>query len=84
MGCSNPRDEPQGRGLPAAGRAEQGEELASGYLQVDAVDRGDLGEALDEVDELDLASGHRPDLSVRERFCISHTHLHPGRSLHPD
>jgi hypothetical protein len=34
-------DEPQGRGLPAPGRAEDREELAGTDLQVDAVDRGE-------------------------------------------
>ena len=39
------RDQPQGGGLAAARRAEQGEELAAGHGQVDVVDR-DLAEPL--------------------------------------
>ena len=50
---------------------------------VDAVDGRDLGEPLNEVNELNLASGHKPDLSVRERSHISHTSPRPGRPVHP-
>ena len=52
-----PGDQPQRGGLPAAGRAEQGEELAAGNREVDLVDRG-LCEALGQRDQLNLATGH--------------------------
>ena len=66
-------DHPERRGLAAAGRAEQREELPGADLQRDAVDRADLAESLLEVEQRDLggrrcrlgrhrvaeASGHR-------------------------
>jgi len=52
-----PGDQPQGGGLAAAGRAEQGEELAAGHGQVDVVDR-DLAELLGQPAQLDASSGH--------------------------
>jgi hypothetical protein len=53
-----PGDQPQGGRLAAARGAEEGEELAAGHLQVDAVDGGDVLEPLDQPDQPDLASAH--------------------------
>src|SRR5215469_6937193 len=58
-GLLEPCYEAKGSGLPAAGRAEQREELASDNVQIDAADGGDLGKALDEVDDLNLATCHK-------------------------
>jgi hypothetical protein len=57
-GLLEPGDQPQGGRLAAARRAEQGEELAPGHVQVDAVHGGDVLEPLDEPDQPDLASTH--------------------------
>ncbi len=61
------RDHPQARGLAAARRAEQREELAGRHLQVDPGDRGEIAEALHQIDELYLSSGHRPRSILRGR-----------------
>ena len=47
-------DQPQRRGLAAARRAEQGEELAPPDLERDVVDRDGVPEALDDVVDADL------------------------------
>src|ERR1022692_1413897 len=52
-----PGDQPQRGRLPAAGRAEQREELAAGNREVNLVNGG-LCEALCQRDELDLATSH--------------------------
>src|SRR3984893_18508567 len=39
------RDQPQGGGLAAAGRAEQGDELARPHREIEAGHRGDVAEA---------------------------------------
>jgi hypothetical protein len=57
-GLLEPGDQPQGGRLAAARRAEQGEELAAGHVQVDAVHGGDVLEPLDQPDQPDLASAH--------------------------
>ncbi len=54
-----PGDHPQGRGLAASRRSEQGEELTGRHLQVDPRDRGEVTEALHQLDELNLSPGHR-------------------------
>ena len=51
-------DHPEGRGLPTTGRTEHREELARWHLQVDARDGREIAEALHEVDELHLSTGH--------------------------
>ena len=48
-------DHPQRRRLPAAGRAEQREELARRHVEVDAVDRDVVAELLAQLLEPDLA-----------------------------
>ena len=60
-----PADHPQRRGLAAARRAEQREELAGADLERDAVDRPDLAESLLQVEQLDL--GGRRDRLGRHR-----------------
>ena len=50
-----PGDHPQGRGLPAAGRADHSEELAAGHVQVDAVDGNNVTECLRQLLEVDLS-----------------------------
>jgi hypothetical protein len=57
-GLLEPGHQPQGGRLAAARGAEQGEELAAGHVQVDAVDGGDVLEPLDQPDQPDLASAH--------------------------
>ena len=57
-GALEPGDHPQRRGLPAARRAEEREELAGSDLQIDAVDRGEVAEAFHEFDQLHLATRH--------------------------
>ena len=57
-GTLEPGDHPKGRGLPAARRTEEREELAGSDLQVDPVDGGEVAEALHEVDQLHLATRH--------------------------
>ena len=74
-------DHPQGRGLAAAGRAEQAEELPGLDLEVDVVDDDGLAVALDDIDEPDVDGGHvrshsswddapRPDRATRMRARI--------------
>src|SRR5215469_1754046 len=58
-GFLEPCYEAKGGGLPAAGRAQHREELASDNVHIDAADGGDLGKALDEVDDLNLATCHK-------------------------
>ena len=50
------RDHPQRRRLAAAGRAEQGEELARVHREVDVVDRDELPEALRDAAQRDVWS----------------------------
>ena len=50
-------DHPQRRGLAAAGRSEEREELAGADLERDAVDRPDTTEVFLQVDEADLRGG---------------------------
>jgi hypothetical protein len=57
-GLLEPGDQPQGGRLAAARGAEQGEELASGHVQVDAGDGGHVLEPLLQPDQPDLASAH--------------------------
>jgi hypothetical protein len=57
-GLLEPGDQPQGGRLAAARGAEQGEELAPGHVQVDAVHGGDVLEPLDQPDQPDLAPAH--------------------------
>ena len=47
-------DHPQGRGLAAAGRAEEAEELAVDDLEVDVVDGEHVAERLGHLDEPDV------------------------------
>src|SRR5262249_3330179 len=60
-------DEPQGRRLAAARRAEQGEELACLDGDVDPVDGGDLTELLSQLDELDGTGLHVTPPAQRSR-----------------
>ena len=60
-------DQPQRRRLAATGRSEQREELAAVDVQVDAVDRDDVGELLAQRDEID-----RPVASCLERCELAH------------
>src|SRR5262249_6703497 len=55
----------QGRGLAAAGRAEQRDELARLDRKVDAVDRGDLAEAFGQAAQREL--GHWPLRTMKSR-----------------
>jgi hypothetical protein len=54
VGAIEAGDEPEGRRLAAAGRAEEREELAVAHGQVDRVDRDDLVEPLRHPAELDV------------------------------
>jgi len=57
VGCSNPATSRRAVVLPQPD-GEQGEELAAGHVQVDAVHGGDVLEPLDQPDQPDLASAH--------------------------
>ena len=54
-----PGHHPQRGRLPAAGRAEQGEERAAGHLQADAVDGGERSEALGDPVQPEVPPGHQ-------------------------
>ena len=54
VGCFEAADHPEGRGLAAARRAEEAEELAVLDLEVDVVDRDLVAELLDDIDEADV------------------------------
>jgi hypothetical protein len=58
------RDHPQRRGLAAAGRADQREELARRHMHVDPVDRDRIAELLHERLE--------PDLSFHPLLVLHH------------
>ena len=72
-GLLEPADHPEGGRLAAAGRPEEGEELAVLDLEVDVVDGGGFAEALDDIDETHIDSGHGPSDSwsgeVRPRLA---------------
>ena len=53
------RDHAQGGRFAAARGAEEREELARRHIEVDPCDRGELTEALHQIDELDLSACHR-------------------------
>ena len=53
-------DHPQRRGLAAAGRPQEREELAVLDIEVDVVDGGAVAEALDDVHEMDVDLRHGP------------------------
>ena len=53
-----PLEDLDGRGLAGAVRAEQGEDLAAGDLEVDAADRGDVPVALAQVPSGGLCRCH--------------------------
>src|SRR5688572_13276215 len=51
-------DHAQGRGLAAAGRAEERKELARFHIEREIVDRGDIAEPLGHPLESDVSFGH--------------------------
>jgi hypothetical protein len=61
-----PSDHPQRRRLPAAGGSQEREELPTRDREVDVIHRDDLAEALGQVEEFDLAAGHRLELEDGE------------------
>ena len=63
VGRLEPGDDPQQRGLAAAGRAEQGGQLAGGEGHVDVVEGDEVAEAL--VDAADLDAHERASLGRR-------------------
>jgi hypothetical protein len=60
-GLLEPGHQAKGGRLAATRRAEQGEELAAGHVQVDTIHGGDILEPLDQPDQPDLASAHAGD-----------------------
>ena len=64
IGIFQPGDDAQQRRLARAGGAEQGHELAGPDAEIDAVERGEIAEALDDAFQLDT---HRPSLMDQRR-----------------
>jgi len=61
-------DQPERRRLAGAGRAQQGEELAGGNLEIDPVDRDDVAVRLADAGEPDIDFGRRHDVCGRFRL----------------
>ena len=60
VGLLEPGDQPQRRGLAGAGRPEQHDELAVGDVEVEAVDRLMVAEALGDAFEDDVSHARPP------------------------
>jgi len=58
VGPFEPRDQSKRRRLAAPGGSQEREELAGRHVEVDAADRGYVGEPLHEIDEDNLSAGH--------------------------
>ena len=64
-GLEEARDHPEDRGLAAAGRPEDREELAGLDLQVGRLDRGELAKAHRDVAKLNVLAAHRAALAAK-------------------
>ena len=61
-----PRDDPQGRRLPAAGGTDQGQELTVGDVEIDAVEDPRVAEGLGDSPESDARQGSIPPSKLSE------------------
>ena len=75
-----PGDQPQGRRLAAAGRAEQREERAGRDGEVEVLDRGEPGKALRDPDQLQVGAGLGEHSRLAIRRPGSRSGTPPGTS----
>ncbi len=79
-----PGEHPQGGGLAAAGRAEQGDELTLGHVEVEVVDRDGLAKMFSDGGESDASHSSRyTDSTKRTDFADSKNLCHPSNPCNP-
>ena len=71
-------DRAQQRGLAAAGRAEEADELAGHHIQRDVIQRRECAEFLDEVAHAQIGRGRSHALSMLLGSVCCHSRSHEG------
>ncbi|SHJ57840.1 hypothetical protein SAMN02745194_02886 [Roseomonas rosea] len=77
IGCLEAGDHAQQRGLAGARAAEQGEELAGGHVERDAVERRHAAEAAGDAAQGEACRGHRPCDIARQRPALKRDQERP-------